>query len=114
MSELSERIRFHFDENVNGRIVVALREYGIDVTRPIDVDLLTESDTTHWSFIKEEQRVIFTHDDDFLRLASEDQAHSGIVYCKMDTRSIGEMVRGLILIYEVLTAEEMHGHIEFL
>ena len=44
---MTEQIRFHFDENVNGRIAAALRECGIDVTVTTDVDLLTEPDTTH-------------------------------------------------------------------
>ncbi|MBN1148174.1 MAG: hypothetical protein JXA78_13025 [Anaerolineales bacterium] len=40
--------------------------------------------------------------------------HPGVVYCDRTTRSIGEIIRGLILIYEVLTPNEISGKIEFL
>lgn len=55
-----------------------------------------------------------THDTDFLLLASTTNDHPGIVYCDKTARSIGEIIRGLILIYEVLTQEEMVGQVEFL
>jgi hypothetical protein len=32
----------------------------------------------------------------------------------MEVRSIGEMIRGLRLIYETLSPEEMQGHVEYL
>ena len=39
---------------------------------------------------------------------------AGIVYCRQQARSIGEMLRALILIWAVLTPEEMENHVEFL
>lgn len=39
--------------------------------------------------------------------------HYGIVYAPQG-KSIGEIVRGLMLIYEVLDKEDMKNHIEFL
>ena len=41
-------------------------------------------------------------------------AHSGIAYCAKDTKSIGEIIRGLVLIWEVLEPEEMANRVEFL
>jgi len=41
-------------------------------------------------------------------------AHPGIVICRRQLLSIREIIRGLILIYEVLTSEEMVGRVEFL
>jgi hypothetical protein len=58
--------------------------------------------------------VVVTHDADFLRYASQRSDHPGIAYSHMGTRSIGEIIRSLILIYEVLTPEEMAGHVEYL
>lgn len=40
--------------------------------------------------------------------------HPGIIYCEKTARSIGEIIRGLILIYEVLAPEDMRGKVEFL
>ncbi|MGG6267717.1 hypothetical protein ACQ4M3_12715 [Leptolyngbya sp. AN03gr2] len=42
-----------------------------------------------------------THDDDFLRIASTRNDHPGIVYCRKDARSIGEIVEQLVLITQV-------------
>ena len=38
----------------------------------------------------------------------------GIAYCQKGKRSIGEIIESLVLIYEVLTPEELVGKIEFL
>lgn len=55
-----------------------------------------------------------THDDDFLTIASLSSVHPGIAYCKQGTRSIGQIIEGLVLIYEVYKPEEMVGRVEFL
>ena len=55
---------------------------------------------------RDEGRVIFTQDDDFLRLAAADTSHPGVVYATQE-RPIGEIVRGLMLIHEVLDAQEL-------
>lgn len=61
-----------------------------------------------------EGRVLVTHDDDFLRLHREGQAHSGIAYCHQHARSIGELVASLRLIHAVFDSSEIAGHVEFL
>lgn len=37
-----------------------------------------------------------------------------IAYCHVGTRSIGELVRALHLIHEVLTPEDIYGRVEYL
>jgi predicted nuclease of predicted toxin-antitoxin system len=95
-------------------IARALRRYGIDVTTTVDTSLRTGNDPAHLDFIRREERVVVTHDADFLRYASQSSDHPGIAYCQMGARSMGEIIRSLILIYEVLTSEEMVGHVEYL
>ena len=56
---------------------------------------------------------MFTQDDDFLRLHAQGMRHSGIVYAKQRT-PIGDIIRGLMLIYHVLSPADMHDHVEFL
>jgi hypothetical protein len=34
--------------------------------------------------------------------------------CHRSSRSVGDLIRGLIVVYEALTAEEMKGRVEFL
>lgn len=111
---MSERIRFHLDENVNGAIALGLRRYGIDVTTTQEVGLSGQADEAQLEFVQREQRVLFTQDSDFLIIASQSLDHPGIAYCRKDTRSIGEVIERLVLIYEVLTPDEMRGYVEFL
>nr|WP_202895726.1 DUF5615 family PIN-like protein [Iningainema tapete] len=102
------------DENADPAIATGLRRYGIDVTVTREVGLLTKSDEEQLEFICANRRVIFTQDTDFLRIASLNQNHPGITYCQKGTRSIGEIIAGLTLIYEVFSPEEMIGRVEFL
>ena len=52
-------------------------------------------------------------DEDFLALHNTSPEHAGIAYAPQQT-SIGEMVRGLLLIHDVLTPEEMRGRVEYI
>ncbi|MEH1803951.1 MAG: DUF5615 family PIN-like protein [Nostoc sp.] len=111
---MSERIRFHLDENVDPAIALGLRRYGIDITTTNDVELRTQSDEVQLAFIQEAQRVLFTQDADFLIIASYRLDRPGITYFKKGTCSIGEIIETLVLIYEVMSPEEMLGRVEFL
>ncbi|MBI3943378.1 MAG: DUF5615 family PIN-like protein [Chloroflexi bacterium] len=111
---MAEHIRFHLDENVDSDIARALRRHGIDVTTIVDAGLRTLSDADQLAFAREYHRVLVTHDSDFLRMANFTSDHAGIVYCVKISRSIGEIVSSLILIYEVLVPEEMAGQVEYL
>lgn len=71
------------------------------------------SDEEHYAFAQQEGRVIVTHDSDFLRLAVKCPDHPGLVYSPQG-KTIGEMVRKLTLIVQLITAEEMNGKIEFI
>lgn len=72
------------------------------------------SDETQWAYAQREGRVIITHDDDFLIMASQSTEHSGIAYCRPRKRSLGEIIETLRLIYEVLSPDELHGKVEYL
>lgn len=111
---MNSEIRFHLDENVDPVIASALRRYGIDVTTTVDAGLRTSSDEAQLEFARREKRVVITHDRDFLRMARSGKEHFGVAYCQAGERSIGELIRMLQLIYDVLTPDEMENHIEFL
>jgi predicted nuclease of predicted toxin-antitoxin system len=107
-------IRFHLDENVDGAVARGLRDRGFDVTMPTEIGLREAEDARHLAFARSEERVLFTHDADFLRLHAGGMPHAGIVYCHPLSRSIGEIVRGLLMIAACLNAEEFRNHVEFL
>ena len=111
---MAERIRFHLDEHMDPDIAAALRRHGVDATTAVEAGLRTASDDAQFGFAEAQRRVIVTDDADFLRLTAANAAHPGIVICRRQVLSIREIIRGLILIYEVLTPEEMLGRVEFL
>ncbi len=110
---MAERIRFHLDEHIDSAVARALRRHVIDVTTTKEVGLRTESDEVQLNFVQTERRVMVTRDRDFLRLAAQTGSHPGIVFCTK-THPVGDIVRALILIYEVLSAEELANRIEYI
>ena len=112
---MTQKIRFHLDENVSNAIADGLRRRGIDVTTTSETGLIAASDGEQLYFAMSQNRVIFTHDDDFVILHQGGLImHSGITYCAQNRRSIGEILRSLILIWEVLEPEEMRYQLEFI
>jgi hypothetical protein len=111
---MQEAIKFHLDEHVHPAIAEGLRRRGIDVTTTIEADLLGADDEKHLEFCSIENRATVTNDADFLRLHAQGASHRGIVYYHKEGRSIGDILHGLILIHECLSAEDMADHLEFL
>ncbi len=107
-------IRFHLDENCARAIADGLRRHGIDVTTTSEVGLLGATDAEQWEYSLTHDRVLFTQDSDFLVSHRSGEAHNGIVYCPMESRSVGQIVRGLLDIWDLLEPEEMAGRVEFL
>lgn len=104
---------YYTDEHVARAVIRGLRQRGVDVLTALEVNKLGAEDDEHLVFALAEGRVVFTQDEDFLRLASAGNAHAGIVYAPQHT-PIGELINGLMLIYRVLRSEEMAGNIEYL
>jgi len=110
---MAERIRYYMDEHVPTAVTRGLRRRGVNVLTSPEADMLRATDQEHLRLATDQARVIFTQDDDFLRLDAQRREHAGIVYAPQQT-PIGHMVRGLMLVYEVLTPDEMRNHVEYL
>ena len=82
-------IRFHLDENVHHAVAHALKLRGVDVTTTTDVNLVAASDKDQLAFAISSERVLFTHDADFLRPDLTGRKHHGIVYSPKNARGIG-------------------------
>lgn len=106
-------IRFYTDEHVSRAVIRGLRQRGVDVLTVADAGMLEATDEAHLERALGEGRVLFTQDSDFLRLAAGGVPHAGIVYTRQHT-PVGTIIHGLMLVYQLLSAEEMHGHIEYL
>jgi hypothetical protein len=86
---------------------------GVDILTVVEAGMLSATDEAQLAFALNAGRVIFTQDGDFLRLAASGVSHAGVVYAPQGT-SIGPIVRGLLLIHNVLSAEELVDRIEYI
>lgn len=91
-----------------------MRRRGIDVTTTPDAGLTGAIDVRQAAYGLAKGRVVFTQDQDFLRLNAKGVAHAGVAYCIKDVKSIGEIVQGLVLIWEFYEPEEVAGRVEYL
>jgi predicted nuclease of predicted toxin-antitoxin system len=107
-------IRFHLDEHISSGIAAGLRRRAIDVTTTADTGLMGADDAAQLAFASSQGRVMVTQDADFLRLHAAGMTHAGIAYCLAGALTVGELLRRLILIYDLLSVEEMKNRIEFL
>lgn len=107
-------IRFHLDENVDPRVAAGLRLLGIDVTTTPDAGLLSAPDEDQLDYIVREGRVIITQDTDFLRLHSAGRDHPGIAFYPAGARSVGDVIRGARLVWELLEPDELANQVEYI
>jgi hypothetical protein len=107
------QIRYYTDEHVARAVIHGLRQRGIDVLSVPEAGMLTASDEAHLAFAAAQGRVLFTQDTDFLRLAASGTPHAGVVYAPQHT-PIGDIIRGLNLIYQILEVEDIVSKIEYL
>jgi len=110
---LAERIKFYMDEHVPSAVTQGLRRRGIDVLTAQEAAMVAASDEEHLAFALRQGRVVFTQDADFLRLHAAGSNHAGIAYVHQQT-PVGDMIRGLVLIVEVLEPGDMLDHVEYL
>jgi predicted nuclease of predicted toxin-antitoxin system len=106
-------LRFHLDESVNPAIAEGLRLRGIDCTTSREAGLLGASDPEQLAFATSQQRTLVTTDDDFLALASR-HPHAGILYWHQERRSIGEVIRRIVRLWEQSTSEAIRNQVMFL
>jgi len=102
------------DENMDHAVARGLRLHGIDVTDSTEARLLKARDEEHLAFAHATQRVLVTHDEDYLTLARQGIPHAGIAYCHPEALSLGHIIQQLFLLWSVMTPEEMHNRIQFL
>jgi len=103
------------DENIERSIIDGLRRRKIEVISVIELGYEGLPDEFHIQKAYEIKAVILTHDFDFLRIASKPGInHCGIIFAHSKNVSIGQCIRGVELIINILTVEDMKNHVEFL
>jgi predicted nuclease of predicted toxin-antitoxin system len=107
-------IRFHLDEHCDPAIASGLRLHGVDVTTTPEAGLLHAQDEDHIAYGVASGRVIFTQDRDYLRHHAAGMEHRGIAFCYQNSRTIGQIIASLLLIWEIYEPDEMKNHVEFI
>jgi len=114
------QIRLYFDADAMQRAVLAgLRARGVDATTALEAGMTDRSDEEQLDFARSEGRVLFTFNvSDFCRIHAEllaqGKSHAGIIVAPQQRYSASERVRRLLKLIAAKTAEQMHGHLEFL
>ncbi|MBU4320779.1 MAG: DUF5615 family PIN-like protein [Thermodesulfovibrionales bacterium] len=106
-------MKIYADENIERSVIEGLRRRGIEVFSAKELGHSGKSDEFHIKKASELKTVILTHDVDFLIIAISTN-HNGIIFSHSKNVSIGQCIRGVELIANVLTEEDMENHIEFL
>jgi Domain of unknown function (DUF5615) len=106
-------IRFHLDENCDPRIAAGLRLHGVDITTSAEAGLLQATDRGQLAYAANQRRVIVTQDTDFLALTASGADSPGIVFYPDQRRTIGDVIRYALLIWEVYEPAEMQNRVEY-
>lgn len=111
-------VAFYMDVHVPRAITLALREQGVDVLTAQEDSYSQMDDEAILNRAYQLQRVVFTQDVDFLRLAAryhrEGLPFGGIVFAHQKVSAIGTYISNLVLIAKVLTYEELLNQVVFL
>jgi hypothetical protein len=108
-----EQISFYLDEQIPRAVADGLQRRGVKVLTVQEAGKSGASDREQLSFAMSDGRVLVTMDSDFLILASEGVSHAGIAYANPQL-SVGQVIKSLMLVYNVLTSEDMTNHVEYL
>jgi predicted nuclease of predicted toxin-antitoxin system len=84
------------------------------VTSTADAGLIGTGDREHLAFAADAGRVVITQDVDFLRLHAEGTPHAGIAFWRQQTRSMGEVLRRLLLIHAAMSPDDIKNRVEYL
>jgi uncharacterized protein with PIN domain len=94
-------LRFYFDTNVAKAAADQLRVRGVDVIRCEEVGMAAAKDIEHLQYATDNQRVLVSHDQDFLRLDQSWKAtgkrHAGIFFLQQSLQGdVGFVLKALI------------------
>ena len=114
------RVKYLFDEDLNGRIVRGVRRRlsDLDSTTVQEADLPEASDAAVLDWAAAQGRIVVTHDHRTMRPCAEErlklgQSMAGLILVRQ-TAALGRVIDDLVLVAEASTAEEWEGTILFL
>ncbi len=110
--------KYYMDEQYPDAVTDGLRARGVDVLRVQDDGRRRTDDELILDRALELERVVVTHDDDFLAIAVARQRagveFAGVIYGHQLAASVGKFIADLELIAKATTAEELRNTITYL
>ncbi len=111
-------LRFFFDECTDEDVARAVQALGLDAVTVTGLGRKGLSDPEQLDYARQESRVIYTTDDDFLRLAADclrrGEFFPGVIYHPVGARTKRQIIDALVLCDGVFEPPDMHNHIEFI
>lgn len=108
-------VALYLDHNIPAAVAKGLREREVDLLMAREDGHATATDEQVLERATELQRIVVTHDTDFFRLAAESQrtgrAFSGVVWCRQDALSVGELIEQLELFAQLSEPRECQQRI---
>ncbi len=111
---MAESVRFYLDQHIHGALAQGLRQRGVHALTAHEAGRCGLPDPEQLAFASEEALVLVTFDVDYLALHRSGLPHAGIAWCEATKHSIGELLRRLLLLHEIMDAEDMRNHLEYL
>ncbi len=75
--------------------------------------LLGKDDLFHLNYATQMGCVLCTYDSDYLQLASQGIEHAGVVFDVWDKHRVGDWIKVLSFIYEILIPDDMRNRVEY-
>ena len=105
---------FYADENVPLAVSKGLKRRGINIFTVQEAKLLSKNDREQLKYAFQQQRVIITHDSDFLTLIRKEKIeHRGVLFFTRQV-DIGEAIEEIEKIWLLYSAEDLRGAVLFL
>lgn len=111
-------MRLFTNESVPVAVAEGLKRRGVEALSARDAGNLGLTDEQQLAYAQALNMILFTHDEDFLKIAharlTHGQPHGGIIYVHQQKLDLGEIIRRLKVITDLLTEDDFYNHIEFL
>lgn len=104
-------IKIFADENVEKSVVFSLKEKGFDITSVNIEKRKGLSDKEQLNFAIEKNRVVLTHDLDFVKI-SKQKDNPGVLFIPK-VRKPEEIVKRVVRILELLDLEDLENEVVF-
>lgn len=111
-------VGIYTDVHIPRPIVIGLRLRGVDVLTAQEDGMGEAEDSRILDRAAELGRIVFTHDDDFLREASRrfnsGESFCGVVFARQLNAPIGRCIEDLELIAKAVDGSDLANQIEFI